>query len=382
DYALQGRPGSRGGPRSVSANRFRSYTAEALAPMLEASVREDRATADISASPLPSEDGPGPLSNHAVKMPWEVNGPAWHCEQRVGRRGEACQWDGRILREVVKRIEELGDFAATKWDSRTIVEITGHQNPHDWFLHAITGEAWLLKLKFRVARQTFRAEELERELNLKTLNQMDDVPLYNNESRVRCKSLRGLSQEIEVRLHSWSETDTQEFWSFLERAVRGFERMHERRVNHPDEYTPWRKLGEKWHFSRKGFPPGKAPLWRQDLLEELCELLRKRVPEGQFLWNNQQIVHLCVKGQAEPWASVLTKKLADVELLLTGPKGRIPLGRFAGLGGERELDGTGAKRDVIRMKFRTRADLQRGDLVEFLGEHLQAVQEQSAVPTP
>ena len=101
---------------------------------------------------------------------------------------------------------------------------------------------------------------------------------------------------------------------------------------------PWKVLGRKWHFARKGFPPGKAGLGG-DVLEELFELLAEVAPAGQFLWNNQQVVPLYVRSQKEPWAAVQTKKSDAVWLTLVGPKGRFPLGRLTRLGFDPDLDG-------------------------------------------
>ena len=58
-----------------------------------------------------------------VKMPWETDGRRWHTVDRVGRDGSACDWDGRILDAIERRIHELGDFSPTNWNARTIVEI-------------------------------------------------------------------------------------------------------------------------------------------------------------------------------------------------------------------------------------------------------------------
>ena len=109
------------------------------------------------------------------------------------------------------------------------------------------------------------------------------------------------------------------------------------------------------------------------MLEELCEVLRETAPHAQFLWNNQQIVHLMVRGQKEPWASIVTKRLASVDLSLTGPKGRYTLGRIAELGKDRELDTTPRDRDVVKLKFRTIEDVHRGGLAEFLAQHLSEI---------
>jgi len=136
---------------------------------------------------------------------------------------------------------------------------------------------------------------------------------------------------------------------------------------------PWKVLGQKWHFSRKGFPPGKRILWETEVLEELCELLSATAPAGQFLWNNQQLVHVFVPGQREPWASIHTKRLTSVDLQLNGPKGRFALGRLTDLGCDRNLDATRADLDFVQLSFRTVDDLQRGGLPDFLAEHLTTI---------
>ena len=265
-------------------------------------------------------------------MPWEVDGRKWHVKDRVGRRGEACRWDGRILDEVEKRIQKTGRFAETNWNSRTIVEITAPKKSDGWILHAITGETWLLKLKFRVARNTFRRDELPKRIPLRTLNEMEELPIYGNEPRVKCKNLRGPWQEIEFRFYSWEEANTKEFWTFLEQAIAGFEKMTQRSPQNIEDAMPWKKLGQKWHFSKKGFPPGKRVQWKTQLLEEVCELLDEKSEDGQFLWNNQQVVHLFVEDQKEPWASLWTKRPQALSLVLTGPKGSATLGRVSSLG--------------------------------------------------
>jgi hypothetical protein len=83
-----------------------------------------------------------------------------------------------------------------------------------------------------------------------------------------------------------------------------------------------------------------------------------------------------VPGQKEPWAAVQTKKSDAVYLTLIGPKNRFALGRILDLGYEPQLDGERLDVDHIRLKFRTVADLGRGDLAKFLKEHLAALNQQ------
>jgi excinuclease ABC subunit A len=351
-----------------------SHTALALAPVLSAGPHAERKKYDPAAE-LEKRDGDLDITEvgKTAKMPWEVDGRAWHTRDRVGRTGEPCRWAGEILEHVVDRIHELGEFAETDWSERSVVEITAPKKSDGWFFHAITGEVWLVKLKFRVYRGTFKREELQQRIKLKTLNELAELPIYGNEPRLKVKNLQGPWQEVEIRAHSLAEIDTPEFWQFLEEAVAGFAKFTEKAAVSPEDISPWKVLGQKWHFLRKGFPPGKSVAWPVEVLEELCELLQQVAPGGQFLWNNQQLVHYMVPHQREPWATIQTKKSHALLLHLTGPKGKFGLGRLLNLGADRDLDDTRPDRDIVRLQFVEEDHLHRGDLDTFLKEHLATI---------
>jgi len=354
---------------------MRSYTGEALAPALKAGPHAKREMFDFAAEAARRE---GDLDvtqvGREAKMPWQVDGRHWHTVDRVGRTGNPCRWDGRVLAEVVDHIQRQDDlFSETDWGNRTIVEIRATKKSDGWFFHAITGEEWLLKLKFRTARGTFQREELIRRLDLNPLNDMPDLPLYGTEPRVRCKNLRGPWQEVELRIHDYQEIDRPAFWEFVDRAVAGFGKFAQRVQKQSDVLQPWKQLGRKWHFARKGFPLGKKVGWDVEVLEELCELLGDVAPEGQILWNNKQVVPVYMKGQKEPWAAVRTKKIDGVYLHLTGPKGRFTMGQITELGHHAEFDGERPNCDVLTLRFRNLDDLHRGDLAKFLKKHLAAL---------
>ncbi len=140
---------------------------------------------------------------------------------------------------------------------------------------------------------------------------------------------------------------------------------------------PWKKLGQRWHFMRKGFSPRKRILWDTAVWEELHGILESLAPDGQFLWNNKVLVHLYLKGQHDPWATVITKRASSLDLILTGPKDCVTLGRLLPLARTRELDNTHPDRDLVKLGFRTLEDLHRGDLVQFLEEHRDATRLQA-----
>ncbi|MCA9263764.1 MAG: excinuclease ABC subunit UvrA [Planctomycetales bacterium] len=358
------------GPRGPVTDSARSYTGEALMSVLADSPRVTRTPFDPETL---SQEQPEDVDIRAIgqdtKMPWETRGRRWHVKERVGRRGEPCRWEGRILEEVVDRIHELGDFSETNWGTRTIVEIAGKKKSDGWFMHAITGEAWLLKLKFRVTKSTFKREELLLKIPLKTLNQMDELPIYGNEPRLKCKNLRGPWQEVEIRVHSWDEINVPGFWEFLEAAIEGFQKHVDRVAENIEDVMPWRKLGERWHLSRKGFPPGKRVEWEPELLETLCLLVSEALNGGKFVWHNQQVVHTEAGGESRPWASIFTKRPQHVELVLTSPKGAVAQGRVAEFGQECFVDIAHDSHDLIKMKFQKIDELQRDGFAEFLKEH-------------
>ncbi len=192
-------------------------------------------------------------------MPWEIDGRGWHTKNRVARDGKPCKWDGRILDAIENKIQESGSFAATNWNNRTIVEITGAKKSDGWFFHAITGERWLTKLKFRTAKKTFDRDSLVAELDLKPLNDVDEIEAYGRGPRVKVKTLRGPWQEVQIDAHSWEEINTPAFWSFVERAIAGFQKFAERIETKPEDVMPWKVMGQKWHLSRKVFRLARKP---------------------------------------------------------------------------------------------------------------------------
>ena len=354
-----------------------SHTASALAPVLAAGPYRERKLFDFAAAEA-KRTGDLDINQlgENVKMPWEIDGRRWHTQDCVSRAGEKCHWDGKLLEKIERRIQDLGEFSETNWSSRTIVEVAAPKKSDGWFFHAITGEPWLLKLKFRTAKKTFQRDELMIDLDLKPLNDLPEVEAYGHGPRVKCKNLRGPWQEVQIAAHSRAELDTPAFWSFLEKAMAGFQKFAERIEQKPEDVMPWKVLGRRWHLARKGFPPGKTPDWSgevlEDLLENLGEVAGAETDGSQFLWNNQQVVHLRVAELREPWATVYTKRLAGVDLILNGPAGAFATGRIATLAAQRAIT-PGEDRDQVKFRFASADDLTQGDLAEFLSEHLEAV---------
>ena len=360
--------------RTARSKQPRSYTGEILKDVLKDGRRVQRKPYDPAAIEAKRDDDLEISEvGKSTNMPWQLDGRGWHTKDRVARNGQSCKWDGEALARVIDKIDELGSFADTNWNARTIVEITGKKKADGWFFHAVTGDEWLVTLKFRVARNSFKKGELVERLDLKPLNEVDELPIYGRDPRIKCKNLRGPWQEVQLRVHSLKEIDRPAFWKFLKECVAGFEKITKKKELKPSDVMPWTVLGEKWHLARKGFPPGKPAKWDIKVLQDLCKLLKKTAKSPEFDWKNQQVVHVYIDKQKNPWATIYTKRPASLELVLNGPKNRFALGRVAELGAEREVVTNKKQRDVVKLKFHKAHDLKRGDLSTFLGEHLEGV---------
>ena len=359
----------------------RSYTGEALIPVFEEGIfvapmdyendsnHEENALAEsaeskVSVESLIAEELPVELS----LMPWERDGRTWHTQTRLSRNGSPCQWDGRILAEVVDRIEATDFFSPTDWNQKTTVEIRSEKKSEGWFFHAITGEEWLLKLKFRVAKNFF-TKDLVTALGLPSLNNTPEIPLYGNEPRTRIQTV-GVWQEIELRLCSYEEFNRPEIWNFLDKAIEGFRKICEYQRQNPDDLSPWKQLGEKWHRNPRGFPLGRRCVWDHEALDRLIELITSLCPEGRWVWTNKVTVPIYLDKQDNPWAYIHTKRPEALYLVLVGRKGAFPRGRLTTLPGIPELDDTKPNFDRIRFTFMETSDLNKREFRLFLEEHL------------
>ena len=353
---------------------MRSHTGEALQPVLEQGPYKKRKEFD------PQKEFEAKQSDLDItevgkqaKMPWQADGRRWHTQDRVDRKGEEVKWDGRILEKVVDRIENFEGFAETDWENRSVVEVSAETKSRCWFFHAITAETWLVKMKFRCRKGTFKREQLQEKIQLKTLNEMDNLPIYGNQPRVKVSNQKGTWQEVEIRGHTLEEIDVPEFWDFLDTAAKSFLNRTTDTEFKVENHMPWTKLGEKWHFLRKGFPPNQKVKWESEVLELLIDLLQSTAGDSQILWNNKQVVHIYVPDQKEPWASVQTKKTDAVWLTLTGPKGAATLGRLTPFAREPAVRNLDENKDSVRMCFGNTDEVQEDQFADFLNEHLDAV---------
>ena len=366
----------------VAVTPFLSYTAQALLPVFEAGTFAERQSQPEDKVPLADTKLNIQELGADTKMPWETDGPRWHTKDRVGRKGQPIRWEGKMLQEIIHRIEASHKFAPVNWNHRSIVEIRAKKKQLGWFMHAVTAEEWLLKVKFRVPRHTFNRTSLVARLNLKPLNDMDEIPLYGTKPRVRVTP-KGRWQEIEVRPHSWKEIDRKEFWSFLDTCIEEFTGFVTEELD-PEALMPWKILGEVWHYTAKGLIGGNILSWDTSLLKDLFGIIIGIASDLRIVWTNKVMVpfyrpvsrrrrflHLTkTEGRTNPDVVVHTKRVDAVHVDVYVKKNSVPLGQIRNIGNTPSVNGDDVFFDILQFKFTEKKELKSKEFQRILHEAL------------
>ena len=372
--------------RRQTAEKFISYTARALVPVFDTGEFVDRNSQKETDEPRTFESGEARIDIHELgmdtKMPWETNGLLWHTKDRVSRSGQPIHWEGRILAEVIRRIEDSKEFAPVNWNHRSVVSVNAKQKTLGWFLHAVTAEEWLLKMKFRVPRNTFNKTTLITRLDLKPLNEMEEVPMYGTKPRVRVVS-KGRWHEIEIRAYSWKEIDRKEFWNFLDTSIKEFAGFVAEKLK-PNDLMPWKVLGEAWHRLPRGLIGGKNLSWDISLLTDMFEMIGKVAGDLRIVWTNKVLVPFYrpksrsrsfvhdapTLGRTIPDIVVHTKRVDAVYVDVYVPKNSVPLGRIRNIGSDPLVNGENTYFDILQFKFTEKKELKSKEFQKLLHEAL------------
>ena len=225
------------------------------------------------------------------------------------------------------------------------------------------------RCEFRVPKKTFDQDRLQQQLALKSLDDLDELPVYGRSDRVRVRNVKGSWQEVAVTVHWLREIETPAFDKFLENAADAFLGAVSRKKLNPADLTPWKVLGRKWHVSRKGFPSGKRIRWEPDLLERLFDLLAISRPAGRNRLGQQagrllppQKLRRRVGGRAHQAAA--RRRLVALQRI--GPRGPRPNHRA----GPRARNWPARSgRDQISIRFDEAEQVTSTSLAAFLKEH-------------
>src|SRR5262249_19055325 len=156
-----------------------------------------------------------------------------------------------------------------------------------WFLHAMTGMEAVLRLVFRVGRNTFKQADLAQRLRIRALNETPGPQVYRDPERVWGPHPKGPYQTGTGLGHRLAGSHTPAFREFLAQAVAAFGANLKRLHTRPEDVMPWKVDGQRWHLSDKGFPPGRRVQWDRPLLPRLLDLVRELEPGVEINWSTR-----------------------------------------------------------------------------------------------
>jgi excinuclease ABC subunit A len=355
-----------------SSGEMISYTGLILSDALKAGPHAERKRFDPKAVTIAKE---GDIELEKVgkdaQLPWHTDGRKWHCVDRLTLKGVPCRWDGEILPWVEEQIRKLGPFSETDWGERTVVEIAAPKKSQGWFFHAHTGMEWLVRLVFRVGKNTFKQEALSAQLGLKPLDEMHDLPVYGSEPRVKVANRKGPWQEVWMLVHQRKEIDTPTFGAFLKQAAASFHKNLGRMTTSPEDVMPWKVNGEKWHLGEKGFPPGRKMYWDRSILPAFLAIAREAVPGLEVQWDARDAITLRVPGITKGWGRVRTKDNEALDARFLGKPGQMNLARLEGIGKNSALVADRADGgEVMELLFHRHEEMPRPRLKALLTEHV------------
>jgi excinuclease ABC subunit A len=372
-----------GTPEELVNSGVASHTANALAPVLKNGQYLERVPFDpASLENLPEDEIA--TTEIDAEMPWEKNGIKWHTQDRICRNGNKIKWDGKILQEIVNRIESTEQFAPTNWNHRSVVEICAERKTLGWFMRATTSNEWFLHVKFRTAGGTFKRDQLIRSLDLPPFSKIDEVQIYGDTPRVKVERQTIQWQEIELFICLYKEIDRPEFYDFLDRAIQGFRQFTKQQAKSPENYMPWHVLGEKWHLLQRGFANDNKIAWKPQLLTEIFNILKRISSNTKFIWTNKTHVEIYRTNQKENhttkeindnntldqkflWVVVWTKQNEAVSLDITVASGAVTFERIKNLGDNSNIKNC-QDHDIIRLNFTNEVDLPKLELQQLLTE--------------
>jgi excinuclease ABC subunit A len=349
------------GTPEIVASTPESHTGIALQPIL---IMGPLVTREVYDGKHHVESAPtfGPISDleNQVKMPWEMDGQKWHTVDHCDAKGERVQWDSEMLCWLVATIESMGGCTPTDWNHRTRIELKAVITPL-WFCHILTGFQELLEVAIRVPSTTFHEPKLRAMLNIQTLDERGDLPVYGQWSRVRIRSLANGWDDIRLSLRDFKDIQKIAFRAFLKTAVSAYSRKVSVIQQQPEQQQPWKSDGQEWHLSQKAMSRRQKPKWKPPLLLTLIGRFKSIQPELQLDWGGKTAVMLRTPGLGAYAGKIVTNMGRGLRVELRAPQNVVTPAQVDRLGEDVEIRPRGHD-DWIIFWVRSLSDMDAGQL--------------------
>ncbi len=356
-----------GTPEQITKSR-RSPTGKHLASILAKSPQEERETYSLEAAAERQALIGGRLkveNAEEVALPWEKDGRLWHTTQCLSQEGTRPQWDPEALAFIVDQAEEVGKLLPADWKHRSRIELRAKKGKAPWFCHILTRGHWLLECTFRIPKRRFDPRALLEQLDLKVLDEREDLPIYGPWSRVR-RRVRRDHDDITIWVHDLAEIDTPAFKRFVKQAVSAHCELVKLTTD-PETAEPWKKNGRAWHMGQKAIPNLRTRYWKPKALVELVGRLNKIMPKVEIDWNNKTAVSLRHPLMKRAWGKISTASRHGLRVEITGKANQFTPTKIERLGEDPEIKRR-SNRDVVTFWVREMKDVDTRQLTAVLKE--------------
>ncbi len=332
------------------SNLPRSWTGELLAPVLQksktgtievfdvADVATKRST-DLSVSQL----------GKAVKLPWEADGQRWHTQECLSHDGKRCRWEGDALQYVIDLMACEPELNPVNWNHRSTVEVKA-AGGLGWLLHARTGHEWILSLCFRVKKSTFDTQALAAQLNLTPIDDVEEIHYYTDSPRVKTRNMKQPWQEVTVKVWKKKDIDTPGFRAFLKMAVKAHLAQAKKETANPQDLTPWKQLGRKWHLTKKGLPGNGRVAWTFSTIEKLLPVIESAMNGCKVDYGLRSKINWKYTD-GSPAAELHTKRKQSLDFVLFVPSGSVTNGAVAEFGTAQDISARHGGTDAVKIRF-------------------------------
>jgi excinuclease ABC subunit A len=346
-----------------------AHTGKALAPILAAGPYEVRKV--FSAEEQAQLEGELEarvtldLKDAAARMPWEVDGPAWHLTSQLDHDGQRTKWSPAVLEWVIATTVSLGDFAPPDWNNPARVELKVARSKMPWFLHALTKGTWLLDISLRVPSGTLPMVGLAQQIGLKTLDERGDLPIYGREDRAQVRRVDDQWDNVRILLHDEEDLKKPAFRAMLKEAAAAYFKKIAELDEEPSAAEPWKTDGRNWHLSQGHLRKRrKRAKWAPAALLALLGRINKLRPMLVADWANNVGIKLLLEGQQV--GLLVTNMPQGLRLHVRVPSASLTPVQIDKLGQQPGIKSC-SEYDVVTFWLRTADDPDAGQLAALLG---------------
>jgi excinuclease ABC subunit A len=310
-----------GTPETVAAAK-KSHTGNHLAPILDAGPHEHRDIYTLEKARTAEADlrKPLKLEKTDIRMPWEKDGRKWHT-QRKDRKGRETKWSVELLQRLVADIEKSGNgkFAKTDWNDQSRIEITAPGNPRTWFAHIVTGDQWQLNVTIRTPKGTCTESAVQKILNIQSLDERDDLPIYGPEKRVKILGYDHHWNSLRIQLSDEKDYNKTAWKTFLKKAATAYLKGIADEKDEIENEDASKDVGRTWHVSQKAIRKGAKIQWESTTLMLLIGRLTKFAPNLKTNWQGRASISLRINSKRIGKIVTNRPDALRVEVDMTGP---------------------------------------------------------------